>query len=281
MYISSREEAISKGKDKERKESRDRKAGNLAHIDQMDDGSIYYASETALIAITPSNWNIDSGASKHFSIVKSDFVHIKRWRTPKQVCIANGKSISALGQGTINVETYTGILTLKNAWYIPKFNCRLISAMTLNEDGISILLENKKAIGRKGKLTVFTANGRSGVYQLNTSVPTTAVIAEPDPGNNPVETETAHRDTTSPDTKESTLELWHRRLGHSNSKYIAKMKESAAMGITFPKHNISPGDKACEPCLAGKMKESFHKTDTMPTLQILTKRSSRKSNPDN
>ncbi len=35
--------------------------------------------------------------------------------------------------------------------------------MALNEDGISIMFENKKVIGLRNKLTIFTVDGSSGL----------------------------------------------------------------------------------------------------------------------
>ena len=64
---------------------------------------------------------------------------------------------------------------------------------------------------------------------------------------------------------ESNANLWHRRLSHTNFKDIQRL-EKASKGIKLGLIVKTVGRRACECCLAGKMKESFNKkTDTRQT----------------
>jgi len=53
----------------------------------------------------------------------------------------------------------------------------------------------------------------------------------------------------------------HRRLGHVSYKRIDQLLDGNSIGLIKPKDKRKQpkGEKLCEPCLAGKMKESFNK----------------------
>jgi hypothetical protein len=55
--------------------------------------------------------------------------------------------------------------------------------------------------------------------------------------------------------------ILHRRLGHVSYKRIEQLLEGNSVGLIKPKdkRRLLYGEKLCEPCLAGKMKESFNK----------------------
>ena len=202
---------------------------------------------------------IDSDASKHFTGTHSDFTQLKWWRDPKTVKIANGSITEAVGYDTIRV----GQLDLKDVWLVPEF-CfiRLISTKALNKDGIAVLLENGTATGIKHHSKVFETANTSELYILKN-------------------TERAFESTISPEAKEpteipsetqnpseSTVDLWHRRLGHTNYRNIEKLR-AASTGMAFTPKIKTAGENSCESCLAGKMKESFHKkTDSRATKRL-------------
>ena len=61
-------------------ESKNESSNIAQHIEENEDGSLYYASATehALLSSTTTQWVIDSGASKHFTGTHSDFMQLKR-----------------------------------------------------------------------------------------------------------------------------------------------------------------------------------------------------------
>ncbi|KAI0991343.1 hypothetical protein K3495_g16844, partial [Podosphaera aphanis] len=65
--------------------------------------------------------------------------------------------------------------------------------------------------------------------------------------------------------EESIWELHHRRLGHVNFQDIKKLVDLGVLGgkVNLEKRPVYQGEKHCESCLAGRMKERFNKkTDT-------------------
>ena len=110
-YKKAQKEILDKGansKDRGSKEKERLESGNVAgHIvdDESDDGTIYIANPTeyAMSSSASAEWTLDSGASKHFTGIQSDFTQLKRWNTPKRVRIANRSTVEATGYGTISV----------------------------------------------------------------------------------------------------------------------------------------------------------------------------------
>jgi transposase InsO family protein len=154
-------------------------------------------------------------------------------------------------------------LDLKDVWLVPEFgSIRLISTKALNKDGIAVLLENGKATGIKNQSKVFETANCSELYILES-------------------TEKALESTTNPEVKEPTeilpetqnpsesaADLWHRRLGHTNHRDIKKLR-AASTGMAFIPKIKTDGENSYDSCLAGKMKESFHKkTDSRATKRL-------------
>ena len=130
----------------------DGEAATIALVEeQIDDGPCYNCvqianDESAYFCYSESSWVIDSGATRHFSFNRQDFQHLKRWQEPRMVRVANNSYCEAEGYGDIKLKIADIELVLKNAWFIPDFNCRLISPRILNEEGISVLFKDGKAL---------------------------------------------------------------------------------------------------------------------------------------
>jgi hypothetical protein len=90
---------------------------------------------------------LDSGATRHFSGIRSDFKTLKHWLNPEPVFVANSGKSEAIGIGSIELHTSHGPVTFDNVWYAPDFGkTRLISIWELNKSGVSITFKNKQAI---------------------------------------------------------------------------------------------------------------------------------------
>src|SRR5208282_3089976 len=70
----------SKKKDMEKRDggNKDEEAGNVAIAEDEYDCSLYLP-EQAMSVTTAVQWTLDSGATKHFTGVKSDIQQMKRW----------------------------------------------------------------------------------------------------------------------------------------------------------------------------------------------------------
>jgi hypothetical protein len=73
---------------------------------------------------------IDSGVTSHFCPDRAKFITFEAIKA-QDVCMADGTTISALGQGDIKVDLLLGskytTVTLKNTLYTPKMALTLIS----------------------------------------------------------------------------------------------------------------------------------------------------------
>jgi hypothetical protein len=229
---------------------------SLAMTDETDNLSIYFADEEASYqATTSSYWLIDSGASRHFSYERSDFISIKRWSEPKRVKVANGSYCAAEGYGDIRLDLPQGPLVLLGAWFVPSFRCKLISPLALNGDGIAILLKDGKAEAMKLGKQVFKAENQGGQYALET-------VNQHQ--HQPEASYTADQDVDKPkdsEAKEDSWSLAHRRLGHLNYRYLDQLKGiSIGLELQGSHQTTTKSTQICEPCLAGKMRNQYNKS---------------------
>ena len=233
----------------DRQSSKKEDQANLAS-NHFEDGSLYLNDPIAHLAdsldTVQRDWIIDSGATQHFSNSKSDFKSIKRWSSPKIAKVAGGGLLEVEGFGDIELNTPEGPFTLKRAWYSSGFDKKLISTSRLNEERISILLEDNMAMvyHQDTGIPIFEAVGLKGLYVFNPDEAQASALEVEDLSL----------------ISKSMKEVWHRRLGHINYRDLEKMKETSD-GVEYPKTAMDPeGEQACEGCLAGRMSESFHKS---------------------
>jgi len=119
----------------------------------------------------------------------------------------------------------------------------------LTSDGYSLLFEGETATCTKGDVEIFCARIQHGLYVLD-------------------DAEVYNTEEAPESLNETMLNLWHRRLGHTNFADIQKL-QSSSQGISVSCKIKTAGRRACEGCLAGKMKESFNKkSDTRSTIRV-------------
>ena len=208
-----------------------------------------------------SGWLLDSGATHHFTSHISDFQSIKRWSTPREVKVANGGVFEALGIGEVQIKTIRGSCILLNVWYAPDLESRLISVGVLDDEGVSVKFGNQKAVAildKTGQIAFEGTKSSGDLYYIDQSDAVVHSVAEI--ANQPE----LESDVSKPVSavKAENWKLWHRRMGHANYGTVMKLLDTAT-GVNFTKPKASerlPGEDACEPCLAGGMKESFNKT---------------------
>jgi len=214
--------------------------------------SIAISTESAMASIIPNrvSWILDSGATKHFTGIKTDLTNFKRWSIPKTVRIANGSLIESIGRGQASI----GELELSEVWLVPDFGTtRLLSVKAFAQNGYDIIFTKEGVSCTRDKRLYFQAPLVNDVYAVE-------------------EAQIVSYDTKeSINTKESAANLWHRRLAHTNHNDIFKLQSySTGMGQFAPKSKPL-GDHACEGCLAGKMKESLNKKTDSRTKERIRK----------
>ncbi|KAI0996190.1 hypothetical protein K3495_g11988, partial [Podosphaera aphanis] len=204
------------------------------------------SARQALIILT----NSIEGASEHFSGIKSDFSSLKRWSAPRTVQIADGKGIKCEGYGTISFKTDDKEIDLKGVWFVPDFgNMRLLSVWAFNKRGIDVTFVNNKCHVKRDSQLLFEACGEGSKNKVKTKTSSKALQA------------TENNILSQPTESETEWEILHRRLGHINFKDVGILLKSGNTGLKIPlkKQSIPIGDRSCDACLAGKMKEHFNK----------------------
>ncbi|RVW97398.1 Retrovirus-related Pol polyprotein from transposon TNT 1-94 [Vitis vinifera] len=164
------------------------------------------------------SWIIDTGATHH---VTSDlswlFDTIALFECP--VGLPNGESVVATQSGSVRLSNN---ITLKNVLYVPKLNCNLLSVSQLIDDLHCIVQFNSYMCAIKDHTRELIGTGvrRDGLYYFGG--------AEGDS----VQHVSVHNAA-------STLELWHKRMGHPSEKVVkllppvSNLKEVFRMFMSF------------------------------------------------
>ncbi|KAI0993276.1 hypothetical protein K3495_g14908, partial [Podosphaera aphanis] len=296
-FLKCQEKELAEQADKNRPERGSRQMGYLARTDdQSNENNWPYPSAApcvtgqALLSLSKLETIIDSGATEHFSGQRADFINLKRWHEPRTVLVADGKEVLCEGTGTIELKTPQQTLTLNGVWYVPKFQrVRLISVFRLNDAGIEAQFVNHRCVLWKGNTKLITISGSNGLYKFpeTSSSPDSSAYIGSSKRAHSVEQTSADPTTCNPMPKvqepifasnysiflpdsqakrnipndESVWTLHHRRLGHVNFRDIKKMVELGLIrgSIMNDKRPIYHGEKQCEACLAGRLKENFNK----------------------
>lgn len=186
----------------------------------------------------PRSWIIDSGATDHMTGNPKVFNTFEPCKGNFNVKVADGTLSKVIGYGTVIISKN---LVLQSVLFVPNLDCNLLSISKLTYDKNCLTkfyptycvfqdLISERTIG--------TAELRSGLY-----------ILEADPAlnlqcNSTQQSALQNKNRTI-SNKESTVMLWHYRLGHPNFLYLEKL---------FPELfiNKSPREFSCEVCELSK-----------------------------
>ncbi len=261
---------------KNKREKGESASVNLARDTEEEYPSVAYLASAALVPstcidqalVSQANveWILDSGATRHFTGVRSDITNLKRWNEPKQVTTASDQVVEAVGYGTVRL----GKLELSEVWFVPRFKTiRLISVNQLVKSGYELTFTQRGVTATTfhpvtgQKVEVFKGNDKRGLHYVAGPENTALISTDSEVRNTPVSFREHY-----PSNSESLAELWHRRLGHTNYTNLAKVRTSAT-GVEFTDRHVPVGGKPCLGCLAGKMKESYNRsTDTRATTKL-------------
>jgi hypothetical protein len=162
-----------------------------------------------------------------------------------------GKLLHAVGIGTIKLTTCVNGANLngelKNVLYVPGLEVTLISIACLSIGEYTVSFSGVNAIVERDKIITMTAS-RSGeiLYKVDAVVIT-------------------HQDSVlAAATCQTTLNIWHERLGHANRRIIKRMaSEMGVLGMLITPESPSLNE-CCHGCQVGKMhKQPFIKSTTI------------------
>lgn len=190
-------------------------------------------------------WIIDSGASSHMSNRKDWYDSISSHITP--ISVANSEQLLSPGKGNVNIPVSDCVNKISGVLYVPGLATNLLSVSKLTEKGFDVL---------------FTSKGAS-IFQSGGCQVTKPVIATGSRHNGMYRLDIKRSHALNTDSKES-ASLWHRRLGHLNSKSMHILK-SRCMGIDYS-GNLN---EKCIPCLQGKLSKKPYKSSTSKSSKVL------------
>jgi len=200
------------------------------------EGKDWYTKDTAAAVISPDEADIapraelyDSGASRHISPYKADFISYTTLSLPLYLNAANQHKFPAIGTGTLVVRTPVNgresVLSLYDALYAPSVGYTLVSLGALDEEGYTSHIGDGhlKLTSPSGELIANVARNASRLYKYERSL------------------ESAHAVELL-----SVMEL-HCRLGHISIASTRKLVENGAVkGI---KLDPDAPETDCEACI--------------------------------
>ena len=211
--------------------------GSNEHLDWPDnEGEDWHTKDTAAAVITPVEVDTapcvelyDSGASRHISLYKADFVSYATLSLPIYLNAANQHTFPAIGMGTLVIKTPVNgcesVLSLYNVLYAPSVGYTLVSLGALDEEGYKSHIGDRqlRLISPSGELIANVARNARHLYKYEHS-PESAHAAE----------------------LLSIMEL-HSRLGHISVASTRKLvKNRSVKGI---KLDPNTPEADCEACI--------------------------------
>ncbi|KAK8570584.1 hypothetical protein V6N13_032201 [Hibiscus sabdariffa] len=208
--------------------------GNRQHVARMnvaenkdDDIIATVVSEVNLVE-NNTEWEVDTGASKHFCATGEYFTEFEGGNKGKKVYMGNSSSFEVLEKGKVLLKLTSGkTLALNNVLYVPAMRRNLISGGLLNKAGIKLVFEADKLVLSRNNDYIGKGFLNGGLFVIETQLnenkaSTSAYIFE-------------------------TIDMWHARLGHVNIHSLKKMMKMNIM----PKLDITNFNK-CEICVEAK-----------------------------
>ncbi|KAL4379963.1 hypothetical protein GQ457_02G041430 [Hibiscus cannabinus] len=193
---------------------------------------------------TSESWLIDSGCTNHMTHDKELFKDLKSTES-KKVKIGNGEHIAVKGKGTVAITSRSGTKFISDVLYVPGIDQNLLSVGQLVENGFKVKFMEKTCVIENAtgqKMFEVEMKGRS--FSLNPMQEEQSTFL----------------------AKESTIMMWHKRLGHYHHQGIVKMK-SKSMALDLPE--FDDRIMTCKACQFGKQnRKSFPKTTWRTTCKL-------------
>lgn len=181
-----------------------------------------------------SDWYIDSGASSHMITDKSCLESVTLGHKVKEIVVANKEKVPVICSGNTMIRTVVDSsefdITVKDVLCVPNLSTNLLSVSQLIQNGNKVCFEKDVCyIRNRQNILIGKANLVNGVYRLNIKSGSLMACSA----------------TTM------TSDIWHRRLGHINSKDLNAMRNGAVEGISYiDKAEINKSN--CITCCEGK-----------------------------
>ncbi|KAE9107495.1 hypothetical protein PF010_g12242 [Phytophthora fragariae] len=197
-------------------------------------------------------WILDSGASSHMTMDRSDFSDFAELSGPLEVCVASGHRLPARGVGTVRVLSSDGVtVKMTKVLYVPLLDRKLISIPALASKGMVVLFDGDGcSIQYQGKV-VSHIRKHGAMYAWDVQVLKEAQGIE----------------IAAVATSQADASVWHARLGHIS---LPRMRDVVRIVDGVP--NLASQQAlagACEGCACGKMSVTpfFHRSASQVKTQ--------------
>ena len=205
-------------------------------LDWLDiEGEDWYTEDTAVAVISPDKADIapraelyNSGASRHISLYKADFISYTTLSLPLYLNAANQHKFPTIGMGTLIVRTpvnrHESVLSLYDVLYALSVGYTLVSLRALDEEGYTSHIGDGhlKLTSLSRELIANVARNASCLYKYKCSLESTHTVE-----------------------LLSVMEL-HRHLGHISIASTRKLMENGAIkGIKLDPDAPKTDCKAC------------------------------------
>ena len=183
--------------------------------------------------IGSQDWVLDSGCTKHMTQHRHYFIDFVSHGGI--VTIADRKTLSVQGEGTIEVPIAGEKTRITGVIYVPNIGYNLLSVSQLADRSITCQFKKSAASLKRDDRVIATAKRRSNSYVIKGGAETAALARE---GNDPVSL------------------LWHRRLGHIGNSKMQLLTSEAVQGIP---EGLKPLQELCETCELTKSVKHINK----------------------
>ena len=168
-----------------------------------------------------SRWIIDSGCSRHVTPSRALFTEITLSDKGEKLMVADGRTMSILGYGTVELairdtEGILGNITLCDVAWVPSFAFNLISTTRLQDKGGEVLLTPTSST------KVSTISFHEGRIQIPLSKWNNLHVLNTDRDEKILNILSSHLVSSSSTGVD--LELIHARLGHKSINSIKKLE---------------------------------------------------------
>lgn len=220
------------------------------------DPAAFSATEIILNANYDDIWLGDSGATKHLTFRRDWFIEFSTNGAQRGVKLANDQVLDVEGTGTIEVDVLADgkwqKRRMEGVRYASNATVNLFSLGTLTSKGFNVLLTEKRCIVSDSKTGDEIAIGVKDennlirmCFRCTPQMEIDSCLAVKECGSL------------------STLQQWHRRLGHINVARIKSMvKNNLVNGIDFSDEKVF----FCEECQFGKTHRSSHPSSEQRTF---------------